>query len=110
MLELVVARLLVRALTAPRVGVEGEEVNRFGCVGAAGEVVLQHGAEARDVGGRVADGDFTVRLRVAVGLEVAGCGFDVWGSYGAVGWEDVSLSGSCNWPMPVSVHILQTYQ
>lgn len=77
LLELVVAGLGVGAGVAPRVRVEGEEVDNLRGVAAARQVVLEHGAELLNVGGRVADGDAAVALAVAVGLHVAGGGLEV---------------------------------
>lgn len=82
-LEGAVAGGFVGGSTAPLIGVQAEEVEALGGVGATGEVVLQHGPQFCNIGGGVADGDLAVALLVAVGFHVARGGEDVWGGWRA---------------------------
>jgi hypothetical protein len=84
LLQLGVTRRAVGGGAAPFVGVEREEVQVFGAVGRASEVVLQHGTQTGDISRGISDGDLTVALGVSVRFNVARRGLDVGSSLGAV--------------------------
>lgn len=84
LLELIVTGNSVARLAAPLVGVQRVEVQALGGVRVACHVVLQHGAELRNVGSGVSNWDLTVTLLITVGLHIAGGGQDIGGGNGTV--------------------------
>lgn len=79
LLKLIVSRPDIGTGVAPRIRVEGKEVDNLGRVAATGEIVLKRRAELQDIGRRVADGDLTIALSIAVGLHVAGGSLEIGG-------------------------------
>lgn len=68
---------------APRIRVEGKEVDNLRRIATTGEIVLKRRTELQDIGGRIADGDLTIALCVAVGLHITGGSLEI-GSSGRI--------------------------
>jgi hypothetical protein len=92
LLEHVIAGNCVRGVSStPFVRIERIEIEPFGGLGTASQVVLKHGAEFGDVGGGVTNGDLAVFFGVAVGFDVASSGEDVRGSIRTVRWKELVM-------------------
>lgn len=87
------AGLLVGGWVAPGVVVEGEEVGAGDVVLTAGEVEGLRLDVLGNVGGGVADWNFTRGLGADVVLHVTGDGLDVWGGVGVVAGVDDFVAG-----------------